>query len=133
MKHTVRVLLAADDAGTRRTIAGALGHAGFLVERVATGYQALERLARSVAGPDLPFDLVVADLQMPGYDGLDLVGAARALPLRPPVILITAFGDEALRAAARRIGAAATLDKPFEVEGLVTVAQVLTAGVAGGF
>jgi len=133
VKHAIRVLVAADDAVTRRLIAGALQRAGFIVERAATGYQALERLARSIAGPELPLDLVITDLQRPGYDGLDLIGAVRALPLGPPVVLITAFGDEAVHAAARRIGAAATLDKPFDVDGLVTVAEALTAGAMDDF
>jgi DNA-binding response OmpR family regulator len=41
------------------------------------------------------------------------------------VILITAFGDEATHAEARRLGAAATIDKPFEIEVLLSKAEEL--------
>jgi DNA-binding response OmpR family regulator len=39
------------------------------------------------------------------------------------VILITAFGDEQTHAEAKRLGAAATIDKPFEIPDLLSKAQ----------
>lgn len=131
MNRTIRVLVAEDDAALRGRVVGALRCAGFVVEPAVTGYQAVERLGGSIAGPQPDFDLVIADLEMPGYDGLDLLAVARHLPLGPPVILITALGDAAIHAAARRIGAAAVLDKPFDVDELVAVAEALTSGATG--
>jgi DNA-binding response OmpR family regulator len=54
--------------------------------------------------------------------------AARA---HPPVVLITAFGDAAFHEQAGALGAAATLDKPFDVDDLRTLVCNLLARAPG--
>jgi FixJ family two-component response regulator len=56
---------------------------------------------------------VVADLQMPGMSGLELLAMMRAEGNRAPVIIITAFADETSRARALNAGAICFLSKPF--------------------
>jgi len=57
---------------------------------------------------------------MPGLTGLDVLAILRCANRTTPVILITAFGDEATHAEGRELGAVAVLDKPFNVQELRT-------------
>jgi FixJ family two-component response regulator len=56
---------------------------------------------------------IVADVQMPGMSGLDLLTAARSRGNRTPFIFITAFPDHSVRTRALKAGAAGFLEKPF--------------------
>ena len=53
---------------------------------------------------------------MPGLGGLDVLAILRCADWNTPVILITAFGDEATHAEGRDLGALAVFDKPFGVD-----------------
>ena len=64
------------------------------------------------------FDIVISDVRMPGLTGLDVLAILRCANWATPVILITAFGDEATHAEGRELGAVAVFDKPFNVEQL---------------
>jgi FixJ family two-component response regulator len=56
---------------------------------------------------------VVADVQMPGMSGLDLLTRLRTRGNNVPFIFITAFPDEGVRARALKAGAICFLSKPF--------------------
>ncbi len=56
---------------------------------------------------------VIADLQMPGMSGLELLTMIRAQGYGAPFIFITAFPDETTRARALQAGAISFLSKPF--------------------
>ena len=56
---------------------------------------------------------VVADVQMPGMSGLDLLEHLRTLGNHVPFIFITAFPDESVRDRALKVGAVCFLAKPF--------------------
>jgi FixJ family two-component response regulator len=51
---------------------------------------------------------------MPGCSGLEILKFVRDMPFDIPVVLMTAFGDTTIHQEARQLGAAATLDKPFD-------------------
>jgi DNA-binding NtrC family response regulator len=114
---TGRVLLAEDDAAMRALLARRLCRAGFEVVEASNGIEALERLA------GVRFDVVVTDLRMPGYDGLNILASLRQTAADVPVILITAFGTMSTHVAAARLGAYAILDKPFDLDDLMTVVK----------
>jgi FixJ family two-component response regulator len=59
---------------------------------------------------------LVADIRLPGKSGLDLQATLNAMPIRPPMIFITAHGDERIRQQAVRAGAVGFLAKPFDDE-----------------
>jgi len=67
-------------------------------------------------------DLVLTDLSMPRFDGVDLVGMIRTHPSRndTPVILLTAYGEREQRLRALRAGADEFLEKPIDEVMLVT-------------
>lgn len=117
-----RVLLAEDDAAMRALLACTLRRTGFDVIESSSGYETLEWLARSLID-EPPIDLLISDVRMPGYDGLNILASLRQADTPTPVILITAFGSTAVHAAAARLGAFATVDKPFDVAHLMILAR----------
>lgn len=79
-----------------------------------------------------PPDLVLSDLFMPEMDGLELVRAVRARHPQIPVVLMTAFGDEATAVAALEAGAASYVPKSRQAECLLkTVDRVVEHAVGG--
>lgn len=64
-------------------------------------------------------DLLVADLRLPGLDGLTLIQQARDRIPGLPAILFTAFDSEEVRSEAERIGVDGYLVKPFSIEDLI--------------
>jgi DNA-binding NtrC family response regulator len=123
-----RVLLAEDDGAMRDLMARTLRRNGFEVVETRNGYETLERLAHGlIHDPRIWFDLIISDVRMPGYDGLNILASIKQLPEYVPVILITAFGTSATHAAAARLGVFAMLDKPFDLDDLMTVVRSATS------
>jgi len=64
------------------------------------------------------FDLVLTDLRMPGKSGLKVIDKALALKNRPPVIMMTAYGNVPSAVEAMKRGAYDFLTKPVNLEKL---------------
>jgi len=72
---------------------------------------------------------VITDLQMPGLNGVELQKSLLAQGRRIPIIFVTAFPEERLRARAVEAGALGFLSKPFESETLITlIGKAIEAG-----
>jgi DNA-binding NtrC family response regulator len=108
-----RILIADDDPKMCQVLASGLARRGFTVAWRTSAREALALIDAE------EFDVVVTDVQMPGMSGLDL--CARLAVARPslPVLVMTAFGGDDVRAAADRAGASGFLEKPFAFEDLV--------------
>jgi CheY-like chemotaxis protein len=115
-----RLLVAEDDSDFRALLAAALRAAAYEVVEVSNGFDLLEILSDSLtAGGGIgSFDLVLSDIQMPGWTGLDVLASLGHGPSLPPVILITAFGDDELRRRAKSAGAVSVLSKPLDIDDL---------------
>jgi CheY-like chemotaxis protein len=79
------------------------------------------------------FDLVITDLVMPKMDGLEVIAAIRKMDQSVPILAITSSGSLAgqgdLLLLAKKVGANATLMKPFDREPLMEkVRECLSAG-----
>jgi len=110
-----RILLVEDNPSLRRAIARALGASFGAVEHTSKGDEAVERLRdRSVE----PYDVVVADLRLPGASGIDVLRAARERDTRIAVVLMTAYGSIQTAVEAMKLGAFDFVQKPFELEEL---------------
>lgn len=122
-----KIFLAEDDHEARRFIADELAHDGWDVVTAADGTDALEALSNVSRRPwEMP-DVIVMDIRMPGYSGLHVLAALRNAGWSVPIVLITAFGGEALHDGAKQLGAWAVLDKPFSMDDLrATLASVMT-------
>ena len=112
---TPRVLLVDDDEQMRRSTAQALDLAGFAVEAVGSGEEAL-----TLAGPGFS-GAVVSDIRMPGMDGMTLLGRLHEIDPDIPVILFTGHAEVPLAVEAIRGGAYDFIEKPFVVQELATV------------
>ena len=122
-----RILLAEDNREMRSLLASALQAEGYEVTQCRDGDQFVDHIV--TASPGVDFDLIISDVRMPGHTGLEILDAGRQLEGFPPMILITAFGSEALHDRARRLGAVAVFDKPFDVDDLVRkVTETLQSG-----
>jgi FixJ family two-component response regulator len=62
---------------------------------------------------------LIADVQMPGMSGIDLQRVLCARGCDTPIIFITAFSNDAVRAQAIKAGAVSFLDKPVDVQTLI--------------
>ncbi len=65
---------------------------------------------------DKPFDLLVADIRMPGVNGIKLVETIRASDLNTVVIWIAAYGCHKLEAVRKQLNVYRCLDKPLRIE-----------------
>ncbi|MCS7237086.1 MAG: response regulator [Thermoguttaceae bacterium] len=121
------VLVVDDSLTDRRLICDLLRRqSDWKIEQAASGVEALARIQQSKP------DVLVTDLQMPEMDGLELLNAIRQRELDVPVILITAYGSEALAAEALRRGAASYVPKTQVAFKLLdTMEEVLARAKAG--
>jgi len=119
-----RILLAEDDPELRSLLAEALRRDGHQVMEVANGV-ALDDVIRELAAqsPGHPHEIVISDVRMPGRTGLSVLESHRGCPWCPRFIFMTGFGDEELRDEARGLGAAAVIEKPFEMDELREVLE----------
>jgi len=121
------VLLVEDDDEMRQMLAQVLRRNGFQVLEARDGFEGLDHLAELVLDEefDRKFDLLLTDQRMPGFQGLELIDAARLAGIDIPAILITAFADDATRARVRALGDTSVLGKPFEMSDLVMLARTV--------
>ena len=121
-----RVLVVDDDLDMRRLVAMVLRAAGHVVVEARNGVELLQRID-SVVWSDQrdPFDVIVTDVNMPGLSGIDALAAIRAGRWTTPVILITAYDDESIRAEARELGAVRILEKPLDLTALRSAVQAV--------
>ena len=83
----------------------------FMMEFANSVPEALER-AKAIADPLLI--LILSDINMPGMSGLEMLPKVRAARPNVPVIMITAYGDDATRKKAMELGAVGLLTKPID-------------------
>jgi two-component system cell cycle response regulator CpdR len=108
-----RILLAEDDDNLRVFLARALRRAGHEVHAVGDGEAALAWVSGQ------PIDLLLADVVMPGLDGIELARRANDLWPELRVMFITGFAAVALRHRGVTRREAAVLAKPFHLRQLV--------------
>ncbi len=115
-----RVLVADDCATVRHGLSRILRGFGMEVATVASGEAALECLRG--AHPREPFSLVLMDWQMPGISGIEAVKKIRSSgeTTSTCVVMVTAFGREAIRKEAEAAGVRRFLIKPFSPSRILT-------------
>ena len=70
-----------------------------------------------------PFEVILTDLRMPGKSGLKVIDRALALPNRPAVLMMTAYGNIETAVEAMKRGAVDFLTKPVNIERLEVLIQ----------
>jgi excisionase family DNA binding protein len=120
-----RVLVVDDEASIRDLLSKTLALAEYEVDTAADASAALDRVR------GMEYDLLIADLKMPGMDGLTLIRQVKRMRSDLPVIIITGFSTESSAIEAVNLGVAGYLTKPFRVpQVLAAAAKALGAPAA---
>jgi two-component system cell cycle response regulator CpdR len=118
-----RILIAEDDSSMRQFLAMALRRAGHDVDIREDGLAALNALQEGGA----PYDLLLADIVMPGMDGIELSQKAAAIVPALKVMFITGFAGVALAHQDAVKTETQVLSKPFHLKDLVDQVEQLLA------
>lgn len=111
-----------DDASVRAAADNFLSSYGYTVHTFASAEDFLRSAYLESSS------CVVADVQMPGMGGLDLLKFMRSRGNNTPFIFITAFPSESVRVRATKAGARELLDKPFTCSVLVDCIETALNG-----
>jgi len=112
-KKKLKILLVDDEKEFVESLSERLGLRDLKVEIAYDGEQALE----AVKGEEP--DLMVLDLSMPGIDGLEVLRRVKKKYPDVQVVILTGHGTDKDEAEAKKLGAAAYLEKPVDIDPLV--------------
>ncbi len=115
MRHRPVIVVADDESAQRRLLGDALEHAGFKPVLCADGAEALEHAGTC--------DLMLLDVRMPNMSGLEALAQLHEAHPDVPVILLTAYIDVRDAVAAMKMGARDYIEKPVDLDELVTVIE----------
>ncbi|MDF1535365.1 MAG: sigma-54 dependent transcriptional regulator [bacterium] len=110
-----KVLIVDDEPGMRSLLTRVMEKEGYQSRAVADGAEAL----KSIQGGE--WDLVIADIDMPVMDGIELLKRLRDTVPRLPVIMITAYATVESAVQAMKSGAFDYITKPFAMDELKIV------------
>ena len=112
---TARILVVEDNPLNLKLVRDVLGAAGYDVVSATSGEEGLRKAA------ELPPELVLMDLQLPGIDGTETMRRLRAGTLDPrvPVVAVTASAMPEDHRRAEQAGFDGYLEKPISVRSLV--------------
>ncbi len=118
---TAKILLAEDHESTRAALSGVLRQAGFEVETVPSGVEAVLRLTQA------NYDLLVTDLIMPEGSGFDVIQHLRKKKIKIPILVCSAYVDE--KGAGRSLEGFrfAAISKPLKPDAFLTAVKGLLA------
>jgi len=106
---TATVLVVDDEDNARLFISNFLTSRGYEVIGVATLEEARNNLQKGIA------DIILLDVQLPDGYGPNLLYETAHMPYRPPIIMITAYGDIDMAVDAMKNGAHDFIQKPIEL------------------
>jgi len=118
-ERDMKLLVAEDEPKTGTYLQQGLSEAGFTVDRVTTGTDALQHALST------PYDLLILDVMMPGLDGWDVLRLVRASGSEVPVLFLTARDRVEDRVKGLELGADDYLVKPFAFSELLARVRTL--------
>jgi two-component system chemotaxis response regulator CheY len=103
------IFLVDDSTTIRLSISSLLEKAGYATEKAASGEEALTKFKNGVK-----VDLLIADLNMPGMNGIELIKQVRQLPAYKfmPILFLTTESQQARKQEAKAAGASGWIVKP---------------------
>lgn len=110
---TFKILIAEDEDITLKHLVSTLKKEGYDVMGVGNGRDALECLSED------KFDLLIADIKMPGFTGIELLEKIKEKGLETEVIIMTGYGSIDSAVDAMRKGACDYITKPFDLDELL--------------
>jgi two-component system, OmpR family, alkaline phosphatase synthesis response regulator PhoP len=128
------VLIVEDEEALQMTVGDRLRKEGFAVEYASNGDEGFEKATQ------LPFDLIILDIMLPGKSGFDVCKGIREAGLITPILMLTARGQTDDKVNGLKIGADDYVTKPFNmlelmarVEALLRRAPIRPAAQTGVF
>jgi DNA-binding NtrC family response regulator len=112
-----RILIIEDDEEMRSLLKDLIEEEGYEAESIEKGTYAFTKVMKET------FAVIITDVRMPGFSGLDILPGLKRLQPKTPVIVITAFGSEEIHRKALERGASAYLEKPIHLSELRTLIQ----------
>lgn len=88
------------------------------VTKARSGEEAIERVKKK------SFDIVFLDVVMPGMNGLEVFKTIKEINPHSSIIMMSGFAVEDKMREAMRLGAVNSLTKPFDIDEILTIAQV---------
>lgn len=122
-----RILIVEDDADINEIIAVHLARQGHTCTQAFSGTEGIMRLGagQGIAGSvELPFDLIICDLMLPGATGEKLIATVRECTPELPVVVISARTSTTDRIDLLKLGADDYLTKPFDLDELAARVEV---------
>lgn len=120
MNDKKRILVVDDEPDTLTTLFDLLTSEGYSVATASDGCDALSILER------VRPDLVICDMRMPGFDGMEVLVRIRRMKPQANVVFLTAYGNEETVRMGAEAGARELILKPFRNhELLATIRRVL--------
>lgn len=107
-RHAEVVLIVEDDREMRSLLCDEFWSAGYQLREARDGDEAFQAVLQSVP------DLILTDLRMPA-GGAEYISRLRTVAPACPIVVMTAFGDPAVKAAVLQAGATVYFDKPVRV------------------
>ena len=108
------VLLVEDELPIQEMLSAVLRNAGYTVTQAMNGSEAIEYLL----GSHPPLDIVLLDLNLPRFGGIDVLKVLRASQPSTPVLVMTGNLNDTARSALSALGQENILEKPFELSKL---------------
>ena len=115
----MRLLLIEDDLQAAEYLVKGLRESGYSVEHSPDGRDGLDKASRG------PYDVIVADRQLPYLDGLAIITALRERSDRTPVLILSALGTVDDRVHGLKAGGDDYLTKPFAFAELLARIEAL--------
>ncbi len=117
MDEPMRILVVDDEDSVRKRCVRLLARQGYEVIGAADGMAALDIIRAT------PCDVVLADIRMPGMDGIELLKRIKEFDASAEVIVMTGYATVETAVKAMKSGAYDYLTKPFEVDELLHVVK----------
>jgi CheY-like chemotaxis protein len=119
-----RILVVDDESDVLLFLFDVLSSSGFRVDGSSSAPDALGYIARRIP------DLVLADVRMPGMDGLELLERIKRVAPQTRVLLLGTFADPAKRQEALDLGALGLLEKTISPAALVRAVERVVGEIA---
>ncbi len=114
-----KILIVEDEAAIRRVLSKILLEEdyNYQIEEAVDGIEALEKIKKE------DFDLVLCDIKMPKFDGIEVLEATKKIKPETPFIMISGHGDLETAVNSMRLGAFDYISKPPDLNRLLTAVR----------
>jgi len=117
LENKIRILVVDDELIVRQSLGNWLKEEGYGIDTADSGLDALNKFAKK------NYDLIIADIKMPGMDGIELLERVKKKDAEIQVLVMTAYASIDTAVQAMRKGAFDYVVKPFDPENITQIIQ----------